>query len=89
MAELRPQLNNDASAEKESKGDIDIGSDRSSLEHEEAVAVSREEEQAKDVEAAPQTKAKADVNDLSSVPNGGFRAWIQVVGAFSLFFNSW
>ena len=29
------------------------------------------------------------VNDLSSVPNGGLRAWLQVVGAFMLFFNTW
>jgi hypothetical protein len=88
MAELRPQSRNEGAAEKESKKDIDVGSDRSSLEHD-AVAVSSGEEQAKDVEAAPQPKKGADVNDLSSVPNGGMMAWLQVVGAFSLFFNSW
>lgn len=25
----------------------------------------------------------------SEVPNGGFAAWLQVVGAFCLFFNTW
>jgi hypothetical protein len=29
------------------------------------------------------------VNDLSSVPNGGLRAWLQVAGSFFLFFNTW
>jgi hypothetical protein len=29
------------------------------------------------------------VNDLSSVPDGGLRAWLQVAGAFVLFFNTW
>jgi hypothetical protein len=35
------------------------------------------------------TPGQGHVNDLSSVPNGGFRAWLQVVGAFMLFFNTW
>jgi hypothetical protein len=25
----------------------------------------------------------------SSIPNGGFNAWLQVAGSFMLFFNSW
>lgn len=25
----------------------------------------------------------------SEVPNGGFKAWLQVAGAFCLFFNTW
>lgn len=29
------------------------------------------------------------VNDLSSVPNGGLMAWLQVAGSFVLFFNTW
>ncbi|KAF2274071.1 MFS general substrate transporter [Westerdykella ornata] len=29
------------------------------------------------------------VNNVSSIPNGGLRAWLQVLGAFFLFFNSW
>ena len=32
---------------------------------------------------------KASVNNISSIPNGGFRAWLQVVGVFFLFFNTW
>jgi hypothetical protein len=23
------------------------------------------------------------------IPNGGFKAWLQVLGSFFLFFNSW
>ncbi|EER24620.1 hypothetical protein D8B26_005030 [Coccidioides posadasii str. Silveira] len=34
-------------------------------------------------------KEKASVNNVSSVPNGGTRAWLQVLGAHFLFFNSW
>jgi hypothetical protein len=41
-------------------------------------------------EPAPIAKpAHGHVNDLSSVPNGGLRAWLQVAGAFMLFFNTW
>ena len=29
------------------------------------------------------------VNDLKTIPNGGLKAWMQVLGAFFLFFNSW
>lgn len=29
------------------------------------------------------------VNNVSAIPNGGTRAWLQVLGAFFLFFNSW
>ena len=40
--------------------------------------------------SAPTGKpSQGHVNDLSSVPNGGLRAWLQVAGAFMLFFNSW
>ncbi|KAF2673244.1 MFS general substrate transporter [Microthyrium microscopicum] len=31
----------------------------------------------------------AHVNDIGSVPNGGLTAWLQVAGAFTLFFNTW
>ncbi|KAI1907909.1 hypothetical protein LOZ61_005856 [Ophidiomyces ophidiicola] len=34
-------------------------------------------------------KAKASINNISSVPNGGTLAWLQVLGAHFLFFNSW
>lgn len=32
---------------------------------------------------------KSSVNNVGAIPNGGLRAWLQVVGAFFLFFNSW
>ncbi|WEW55598.1 hypothetical protein PRK78_001029 [Emydomyces testavorans] len=34
-------------------------------------------------------QTKASVNNVSSIPNGGTRAWLQVLGAHFLFFNSW
>lgn len=36
-----------------------------------------------------QPQQKASVNDTSSIPNGGFKAWLQVVGTFFIFFNTW
>ncbi|KAF2660427.1 MFS general substrate transporter [Lophiostoma macrostomum CBS 122681] len=32
---------------------------------------------------------KPSIRDASSIPDGGLWAWLQVVGAFFLFFNSW
>ncbi|THW45167.1 MFS general substrate transporter [Aureobasidium pullulans] len=29
------------------------------------------------------------VNNVAAIPNGGTKAWLQVLGAFFLFFNSW
>jgi len=29
------------------------------------------------------------VNNINSVPNGGLKAWLQVLGAFFLMFNTW
>lgn len=32
---------------------------------------------------------KFSVNNVSSIPNGGLRAWLQVLGVFFIFFNTW
>lgn len=29
------------------------------------------------------------VNNVAAIPNGGTKAWLQVLGAWVLFFNSW
>ncbi|KIW08340.1 uncharacterized protein PV09_01258 [Verruconis gallopava] len=41
--------------------------------------------------AAPVEKktTRISVNNLASIPNGGFRAWMQVMGSFFIFYNSW
>jgi hypothetical protein len=41
--------------------------------------------------AAPVEKkdTRISVNNISSVPNGGLRAWMQVVGSFFIFYNTW
>ena len=39
-------------------------------------------------DGAPLEKVKS-VNSINSIPNGGLRAWLVVVGSFFLFFNSW
>lgn len=33
--------------------------------------------------------ANPSVNNIKAIPNGGLTAWLQVLGAFFLFFNSW
>ncbi|KAF2500643.1 MFS general substrate transporter [Lophium mytilinum] len=49
------------------------------------------EEPAADLEAGAGNKATKvhSVTHVDSIPNGGFQAWLQVAGAFFLFFNSW
>ncbi|KLU82223.1 hypothetical protein MAPG_01298 [Magnaporthiopsis poae ATCC 64411] len=37
-------------------------------------------------EAATEAAVAPDVDDI---PNGGLKAWLQVVGCFAIFFNSW
>lgn len=39
--------------------------------------------------AVDKIQSKNSVNNVASVPNGGLRAWLQVLGAFCLFFNTW
>lgn len=39
--------------------------------------------------AATKVSTRVSVNNTSQIPNGGFKAWMQVVGSFFLFFNTW
>lgn len=32
---------------------------------------------------------RISINDLSKIPNGGWQAWMQVLGSFFLFYNTW
>ncbi|KAJ4305390.1 hypothetical protein N0V90_000921 [Kalmusia sp. IMI 367209] len=34
-------------------------------------------------------KSQPSVNNAAAIPNGGLTAWLQVLGAFFLFFNTW
>ncbi|KAE9973395.1 hypothetical protein EG327_009110 [Venturia inaequalis] len=38
---------------------------------------------------ATRVGTRVSVNNTSQIPNGGFKAWMQVVGSFFLFFNTW
>lgn len=42
-----------------------------------------------DLQQAETIPVKASVHDTSSVPNGGLKAWLQVLGGFFVLFNTW
>jgi hypothetical protein len=42
-----------------------------------------------DTALEPVQSRHPSVRDASSIPNGGLWAWLQVLGAFFLLFNSW
>ncbi|KAL3957202.1 hypothetical protein ACCO45_007780 [Purpureocillium lilacinum] len=42
-----------------------------------------------DSELGTQETVASPVNDTDSIPNGGTKAWIQVIGSFFIFFNTW
>jgi hypothetical protein len=46
-----------------------------------------EEREKSDVERV--VSKQPSVNNAAAIPNGGLWAWLQVLGAFFLFFNSW
>lgn len=35
------------------------------------------------------SKSRPSINNAAAIPNGGLTAWLQVLGAFFLFFNTW
>lgn len=37
----------------------------------------------------PTASVAPSVNNFASIPNGGLQAWLQVLGSFFLFVNSW
>lgn len=52
-------------------------------------AAAAQDEAHRPLEKTASRKSKHSINNISSVPNGGLLAWLQVLGAFFLFFNSW
>lgn len=51
--------------------------------------VAEEEKEPGDGGGLKKVKSKHSVRDAGSIPNGGLRAWLQVLGGFFLLFNSW
>lgn len=39
--------------------------------------------------ALSRVSSRPSVNNIKSVPNGGLRAWLQVLSSFFVFFNTW
>lgn len=50
---------------------------------------SESEQPFSDTEQASNTTQKAHANDTDSIPDGGRIAWLQVLGTFFIFFNTW
>ena len=57
--------------------------------HKERVIEDKDDEDTDESRLEPDRSSKPNVNDASEVPNGGLWAWLQVLGAFFLLFNSW
>jgi hypothetical protein len=47
------------------------------------------EEQLESGVPVSKVSTRISVNNVSSIPNGGLKAWLQVLGSFFLFFNTW
>jgi hypothetical protein len=63
--------------------DESIGNSNSS---DDTVVASPEKDEEEAREELPSVAPKDPNHDI---PNGGFKAWLQVLGSFLLFFNSW
>jgi len=63
----------------------------SSLPADEEVAVKQEVDYTGDAEATPVSRVptRVSINDVKAIPNGGLLAWLQVLGAWMLFFDTW
>ncbi|ATY58505.1 MFS general substrate transporter [Cordyceps militaris] len=59
------------------------------MEDEKQKVESQPEQPERDTEQLSDTATKANVNDTDSIPNGGTIAWLQVLGTFFIFFNTW
>jgi len=64
----------------------------SSLPTDKEVAVKQEVDHTADEEAAvpvSRVPTRVSINDVKAIPNGGLLAWLQVLGAWMLFFDTW
>jgi hypothetical protein len=68
-------------------GDVEKQTTRRSIQSGNAVAVNGLEKQT--TTRSVRSGKAVSVNNVSAIPNGGTKAWLQVLGAFFLFFNSW
>jgi hypothetical protein len=70
--------------------DKDDKSSRSSPDDEENVLPSGEQRNVEEPASKDEEKSipKPEANDRNAIPNGGLDAWLQVLGGFMLFFNT-
>ncbi|KAF2426260.1 MFS general substrate transporter [Tothia fuscella] len=91
----RPETSvNDGSKSKDvddfgEKGDTDEASQGSITDHNHNRSPEQQLESGNNSEPVTKVKSRIDVNHVASIPNGGLHAWMQVVGSFFLFFNTW
>lgn len=64
----------------------------SSLPADKEASVKQEVDHTADAEAAvpvSRVPTRVSINDVKAIPNGGLLAWLQVLGAWMLFFDTW
>lgn len=75
----------------EEQKDLELNSPTDSVDHvaDHPIEAAVEAEEGLDRGTLEKKPTKASVNNVSSIPNGGLGAWLQVLGVFFLFFNTW
>ncbi|KAI9835599.1 MAG: hypothetical protein M1819_002050 [Sarea resinae] len=78
----------DASEKSRSQNGDDVGEARQNSSERNSRRISSSSSTKSDIQTAPEevTEEKPPTHDI---PNGGLQAWLQVVGAFFFFFNTW
>jgi len=64
----------------------------SSLPADKEASIKQEVDHTADTEAAvpvSRVPTRVSINDVKAIPNGGLLAWLQVLGAWMLFFDTW
>lgn len=77
MANMNPRDNSDIAYEQGPENDATFPLDTTTADR---------SSEGTSLDASKEASASSSLN---TIPNGGLDAWLQVVGSFFLFFNSW
>jgi hypothetical protein len=83
-----PRIGGKVAEDYGEKADVN-DEDRASLSEDSVHDEANREAELEDGVPAQRVSTRISVNNVSSIPNGGARAWLQVLGSFFLFFNTW